>query len=99
MGVRMIYGMDDHWPADWQLVDCENICWTIVESSVVIKVQLHGYKAVVTVETNLSGTTIFEAGLHPQGKDVTRLQNGLRGDNGLNRVLAVKTKLPMRSTI
>ncbi len=95
----MIYGMDDRWPADWQFVDCENVRWTIVESFVVIEVQLHGNKAVVAVKLNLSGTTIFEAGLRPRGKDVTRLQNGLRGDNGLDCVLAVKTKLPMSSTI
>jgi hypothetical protein len=43
--------------------------------------------------------TIFEAGLHPQGKDVARLKNGLRGNNGLDRILAVKTKLPMDRAI
>jgi hypothetical protein len=85
--------------ADRQSVDCEDVRWTIVESATAVEVQLHGNEAFKVVEANLSWMTIFEAGLHPQGKDVARLKNGLRGYNGLDRILAVKTKLPMDRAI
>jgi hypothetical protein len=66
---------------------------------VAVKVQPHGNKAFKAVEVDLSWTAIFEAGLRPRGKDVARLKNGLRGNNGLDRILAVKTKLPMDRAI
>jgi hypothetical protein len=84
---------------DRQSVDCEDVHWTIVESAAAVEVQPHGNKAFKAVKADLSWTTIFEAGLHPRGKDVARLKNGLRGNNGLDCILAVKTKLPMNRAI
>ncbi len=84
---------------DWGFVDREDIRWEIVEAVAKIKVETHGSVAGVAVKTDLARMSIFEAGLCPRVKYITRRKNSLRGDNGFNRISAVEAELPVGGAV
>lgn len=67
----------------------------IVEAVMEVKGDSHGDKAIVTIKTNLSGTTMFEPSLCPRVEDVAVFENSLGRDDGFHGIFTVEAKLPV----
>ena len=64
-----------------------------------VKGDSHGEKAIVTIKTNLSGTTMFEPSLCPRVEDVAVFENSLGRDDGFHGIFTVEAKLPVRRAV
>ena len=59
----------------------------------------HGEKAVMTIKTNLTGATMFEASLCPRIENVAVFKNSLGQDDGFHGIFTVEAELPVRRAI
>ena len=84
---------------DGQMINCNNVCWAVVETVTTLEIQFHGGKAVVAIEPDLSRTAVLETRLSPRGKDVTGSKNRPRRNYGLYRILSREAQLPMGRAI
>ena len=92
-------GLVDSGTLDRWDVDSEYVRRAVVEAVMEVEGDCHGEKAVMTIKTNLTGTTMFEASLCPRIEDVTVFENSLGQDDGFHGIFTVEAKLPVRRAI